>query len=581
MALHALDVERFRAIREAHLTFDDTTLVFGENGSGKSSLLEAVALVLSPFGGRRPRVEPWHFHRDRLDEDGDIGPMRIEVTLVETSPGSWNRDELAPLRQVVDGQADERRRLVVRVNAVFDTPATPGHVHWEIGAPGGLMLVDDEEALAAVRRMNPLVWMRSDATVRRVGAEEIGGAGPGAAPRAATATAMGTGDRASSPAADMSGVVSSYERVIAGSTPSEEAEIEAGYAAAERLLAAWAPMARLRAPNLRAAVSEVLGRRVSAERSNGDEETRDLPGVTARKLGVFLVTARLFQQLQNAAPGVKPIVVIEELESGLHPMTLASAWELLERLSMQKIVSTNSGSLLAAAPLSALRRIVRDDEGVVREWKVPDGTLGRDDLRRVSYHLRARRGAACFARCWLLVEGETEFWILPDLARLCGYDFAQEGIACVEFAQCGLRPLVRLARALGIEWHVLADGDRAGQGYAESARAMAGAGAADARVTLLDDRDVEHCFWFNGHAAVFERLAGFVPGQVRIAPRRIIERAIARHSKPGVAFELLAAVADGAGAGPPAPLARTIETCVRLARGAMTASAAPRDARRE
>ena len=86
-----------------------------------------------------------------------------------------------------------------------------------------------------------------------------------------------------------------------------------------------------------------------------------------------------------------------------------------------------------------------------------------DDLRRIAYHVRINRAAALFARCWILVEGETEAWVLPELAQICGYDLAAEGIRCVEFAQCGIDPLVRLATDLGIEWHLLADGDLAGQ----------------------------------------------------------------------------------------------------------------------
>jgi putative ATP-dependent endonuclease of OLD family len=265
---------------------------------------------------------------------------------------------------------------------------------------------------------------------------------------------------------------------------------------------------------------------------------------------------------------VRPIIVLEDLEAGLHPMTLASVWGLLERLSTQKIVTTNSGTLLSAAPLRSLRRLVRDADGVVREWRVREGALRKDDLRKVSYHLRARRGAACFARCWLLVEGETEFWILPDLARLLGHDLVQEGVACVEFAQCGLSPLVKLARALGIEWHVLVDGDRAGEAYAALARRFLRGEEESLRLTALADRDIEHNFWRHGHAHVFERLAGVAAGPGGPSPRRIIEKAIDRHSKPGVAFELLASVAVAGPGGAPPSLVRTIEACVTLARGA-------------
>jgi len=198
---------------------------------------------------------------------------------------------------------------------------------------------------------------------------------------------------------------------------------------------------------------------------------------------------------------------------------------------------------------------------------VREGALKKDDLRKVSYHLRARRGAACFARCWLLVEGETEYWILPDLARLLGHDLVQEGIACVEFAQCGLGPLVKLARALGIEWHVLVDSDRAGENYAGLARRFLRGDEESRRLTALADRDIEHCFWRHGHAHVFERLAGVAAGPGGASPRRVIEKAIDRDSKPGVAFELLASVATAGSPGAPPPLRRTIEACVALARG--------------
>ena len=40
----------------------------------------------------------------------------------------------------------------------------------------------------------------------------------------------------------------------------------------------------------------------------------------------------------------------------------------------------------------------------------------------MAYHVRAKRGALLFARCWLLVEGETEFTLLPELARLLGHE---------------------------------------------------------------------------------------------------------------------------------------------------------------
>jgi hypothetical protein len=146
-----------------------------------------------------------------------------------------------------------------------------------------------------------------------------------------------------------------------------------------------------------------------------------------------------------------------------------------------------------------VRRLTRQ-AGTVRAWRVRPHSLSAEDLRRVSYHLRARRGVANFARCWLLVEGETEYWLLPELARIAGHDFAIEGVACVEFAQCGLPPLIKLAREFGIEWHLLTDGDAAGEVYASQAMRFVRDEPAERRITVLPERDIENCFYEHGYA---------------------------------------------------------------------------------
>jgi putative ATP-dependent endonuclease of the OLD family len=551
VALREVLVQRFRGIRSARLALDQTTVLIGENDCGKSSLLEAIAFVLSPLGEKRPRLEPWQFHRALGSRESE-GPVRIQLTFGETRAGSWDRPELAALAPVLGRPGGSPRTLVVELIARPAAADEAVDAGFEIRSPdGGRPSRDDLAALEAVRRMNPLVWLRRGVLVQSQASGSTTENGRAVSPDTVPA------------AAD---VLRSYERFLGGAAPSEEREIESGYAAAERLLAQWAPDAHARTPGARAAVTEILGRGLEPKTQPGvPREAR--PGSSAQKLGIFLLTARLFEHLRRgAAPGVRPIIVIEEPEAGLHPMTLASFWGLLERLATQKIVTTHSGTLLSAAPLRSLRRLVRDADGVVREWRVREGALRKDDLRKVSYHLRARRGAANFARCWLLVEGETEFWVLPDLARLCGYDFGQEGVACVEFAQCGIQPLVKLARELGIEWHVLTDGDRAGESYSRVVQAFLVEEPESRRLSQLSDRDIEHCFWRHGHARVFERLAGFRSGP-GVSPRRVIDKAIDRHSKPGVAFELLASVAAPGSAGAPAPLRRTIEVCVALARG--------------
>jgi putative ATP-dependent endonuclease of OLD family len=246
-------------------------------------------------------------------------------------------------------------------------------------------------------------------------------------------------------------------------------------------------------------------------------------------------------------------------------MTLASVLTLIEHIKWQKILTTQSGEVLSAEPLASLRRLTRHD-GVLQEWRVRPNSLSTEDLRRISYHLRARRGVATFARCWLLVEGETEFWVLPELARIAGYDFSLEGIICVEFAQCGLRPLIKLACELGIEWHVLTDGDKAGKYYTDQALRFVHDEQKNQRITSLRERDIEHCFFEHGYADVFRRLAR--ERSTQTPARHVIGRAIKHHSKPMLALELVLAASARAEPHLPAQIKNMLETCVTLARSA-------------
>jgi putative ATP-dependent endonuclease of OLD family len=286
---------------------------------------------------------------------------------------------------------------------------------------------------------------------------------------------------------------------------------------------------------------------------------------------LLLTGALLSAGAERLEQGTSPLTLIENPEAHLHPMTLASIWSVIECIGGQKIVATHSGMLLTRARLSSLRRLTRC-EGVVTEWRVPEGALTGDELRRYFYHLRSRRAAASFARCWLLVEGETEYWLMSELSRVCGYDLASEGVACVEFAQCGLSAMLKVARHLGIEWHLLVDGDMAGQRYIDAAREYAETDGCHPRFTGLPEPDIEHCFWGFGYEDVFRRaawprnIATPRPWQQNAPARKVIARAIERYSKPWMAVLLLEAVIDRGPEGVPPPLRQAIETCIQMAR---------------
>jgi putative ATP-dependent endonuclease of OLD family len=541
MYLHALQVENFRGVRRARLTFDETTVLIGENDCGKTSLLEALALVLGTPGGEAPRFQAEHFHR--RPEGTPDGAIRVHLDFRERERGEWNRLADSGLESLI-GIARRPRRMEVRFEGEENGDGS-AEVHWtiDVTGQGRRRSRDDAGHLAAVRRMNPIMWLK-------------GGVLAG--------TELAAPDAEAPKARILEEIETNYRAVIAGRDI--DRQLEAGCRTARQILSRTQIAAPAGNGLSRSIVAGIVGTRGVEMR-----KTRSRPshGSAAQKLGTLILAAALLRSMPSGGVGGgDPILIVEDPEAHLHIMTLATVWGLLEEIPAQKVVTTQSGTLLLAAPLHNVRRLTRRN-GVVRQWKVPENLLSRDDLRKVSYHLRMKRSMASFARCWFLVEGETEFWMLPELARIGGYDFILEGIACIEFAQCGLPPLIKVANALGIEWHVLTDGDDAGKSYANIALGFAKKGEAAKRVTKLEHDDIERCFWEHGFADVFQRLAGKRSAAARrMSPSRVIDQAIRRRSKPAVAFDLILAAAEEGTPDVPMPLRWAIEMCVKLARKA-------------
>jgi putative ATP-dependent endonuclease of OLD family len=63
-------------------------------------------------------------------------------------------------------------------------------------------------------------------------------------------------------------------------------------------------------------------------------------------------------------------------------------------------------------------------------------------------------------------------------------------VKVIEFAQSGLKPLIKFARRMGIEWHVLVDGDEAGKKYAATGAAVNDDKCLSATITALPAMDM-------------------------------------------------------------------------------------------
>jgi putative ATP-dependent endonuclease of OLD family len=550
MFLRELHVEHLRAIRSATVRFDASTTLIGENDSGKGSLLRGLELMLG--SDRVPGLNPTDFHHPRGADSPEAMP-RIALTFEEREPGEWSSPWHAPLVQHLSPSQKPPRLVIVQAIGVpgtnGDRPALRLEVHG----------VTDETACRTivehVRATTPLIHVTGGTLTGHSSAEIPETTRPVPGPAAEPAFRL------------VEQILEAADELLSGRATNPESCIEAGAQAARTLLAASPRHVDPASSELASSILEILG--VTAQAPARSQAARPETMTLADRLGTFLLLAAVLRRMPaGLPPGVDPLWIIEDPEAHLHPMTLVATERLLARIRWQKIVTTHSGDLLAATPLAQIRRLVRHD-GLVRAFGPRPRALSREILRRVGYHLRTHRGVAMFARLWLLVEGESEFWILPQVAQVMGHDLAMEGICPVGFAQCGIDPLVRTAREFGIEWHLLADGDEAGRQYVDAARHYIGPGEEHDRVTFLPEHDIEHCFWHSGHAGTIMEVAGLAPETTSgIKPGHAISKAVHRKSKPFLALRLVESVAAQGPAGVPPPLARLIETCVELARSA-------------
>ena len=220
-----------------------------------------------------------------------------------------------------------------------------------------------------------------------------------------------------------------------------------------------------------------------------------------------LAVLMLFQAFAAAnlaeayAPESEPILALEEPEAHLHPSAIRSLGSFLETLSGQVLVSSHSGDLISRVPIMALRRLYKHN-GETKVGRVESGVFTDRELQAIDYSIRLARGHYLFSRCWLLVEGESDFHLMPLLFELMGHSQDQVSFSVLEISQVIHKgePLIKLANALGIQWFLMADGDQAGNDYVNRANNHLASGESLAdRARALTHADIEHEFWCNGY----------------------------------------------------------------------------------
>ena len=526
MHLERIEIAGFRGIKRLSLSFNELTVLIGENAWGKSSLLDALSLVLCP-SAEFYEMKFSDFHVDHAIGHERASSLQIVLRWHEDYQGEYNARRYRAFDPFWVEQTN-LKHLYVQIDSHIENDKIITHRHFL--HPDGRMIEhpDTDKCLQQLMVLHPIVRIR-DARQLEYDNHHAAVHNISTIPPAKNRESDRIQRR----------LDNTCRRLMTQPGHVSAAEIKSSIHTLRSLVEhyfAFAPHKRSKAqshsyyPLHNKDTNQYLN---PFDQLVHPKMTKQAKLILMGLLNAY-IRARGPVDLKRIS---RPIMILENPEGRLHPIMLHQAWAFVQNMPMQKVLTTNSPELLSVVPLTTIKRLQRTPQKTVVH-SINNGELNKDDIRKVTFHVRMHRPSAFYARVWLLVEGETEVWLFNEMAHLTGYNLAAEGIHVIEFAQSGLKPLIKLARLLGIEWHLVADGDPAGRKYADKVRLLLDADSERERLTVLPAKDIEHFLFKKGYEPLFRQLAN-ISDNDQMPIRKIIYRALKKHAKPDIALAIV------------------------------------------
>jgi len=561
MLLRYVKIENFRGIRTLDLDLDTRTVLIGENNCGKTSILEAIRLALSRGIGRRSNpFEDHDYHlTDGQANPGSAGPLRITLSFREAQQGEWPAEIIQALPDATVLDANSCYQINFSVTSTFDASIGDFITDWEFLNANG-------NAIPKAKRGAVIGTLQNLFVVHYL-------------------TAFRDSSRDFSPKSAFWGPFLRNPSIPDATKVLLEAELAALNAkilnADQRLQAVSTNLGKAQkvvslgqtdTVTIDALPSHIWDMLSRAQVNVAAVTGASLPllkhGAGTQSLAsIFLFEAFFNSGIGKPDPDTSYLLQIEEPEAHLHPSAIRTLWPTIQATGQQTIIATHSGDLLSEVSLDSIRRITRVN-GNVELRRVDTSTFNSDDLRKIYFHIRRHRGELLFARTWLLHEGETEYWILYELARLSAIPLEQKGVRLVEYANVGIDPILQLADQLGIQWHCVSDADPAGVTYANKARARLNGRPEAAHVSPMPADTIEEYLCTQGFGSIY--LANIAPQKrhlvtVSFGHADYWKQVLKAQSTPykiQSALKVIQAIEGGAT--PPAYLTNVLTTAVAL-----------------
>ena len=464
MRLTNLTIRNFRCIRNLSLDLDETTVLIGENNTGKTAVLEAVRACLERLRGRGRH--PFDEYDYRLAHESDspteAEPIEIQLAFVESADAPWGDEVGQALADVMVVGDDDLKRVTLRVTSQFDHDASGFTTDWNFLNAEGEPLTGPARSAGQLNTFQGLVPIfylsalrdasRHFASSGRFWRSFLGELGLPDDVRDQLETELASlNDR----------LIDAHQPLADVRSRLEDAKEVVDFGATEAVTVDALPT------KLFALLSRT---QVHFAAHSGAHIPVTRQGEGTQSLAVLLLFgAFLRSRLSGLDPNAEAITALEEPEAHLHPSATRALMRVVSDLPGQKLISTHSGHLLSSVSARAIRRLAYEG-GEVKVYHIDWDSLTDRERRKFDSHVRRTRGELLFARCWLLVEGETEVIVMAGAAEALGLNLDRAGVCCVEYSQTDVGMLAKVANQLGIAWYCVIDDDSGRGKYERSVR---------------------------------------------------------------------------------------------------------------
>lgn len=496
MNLKEISIENFRGIKKLNLSLDNLTVLIGENNIGKSTILDAIRLVLTHgFTVRRAgQLTEYDFHLGSSDATPQkADPITIILHFAESEMDEWSDETIQQLNEVIQIDNDGLNHIWLCMKGAYQPATSTFDANWSFLNPNGITLqLRNNSIFNILSRLVPIFFL----SALRDASHEFGQRGHFWS--SFLKTIQLPDEKREEIERVLNDINSSVINADAGLT-----EVAKKIATTGRII----PLAEDNPVVLEAIPTRVFDMvnkiQVFFKSIGGAKIPLQRYGEGTQSLSVLMLFQAFTEYTlsETYAPESTPILALEEPEAHLHPSAIRMIGTLLGNMPGQVLVTSHSGELISRVPVTSIRRLYKKN-GETKVGYIDKNRFVDREIQAINYSIKLTRGHYLFSRCWLFVEGESDFHIMPLLFDAMGHSQDSISFSVIEISQVIDKgePLIKFAQALGIEWFLMADGDAAGRDYAKRARKLCRNGEKPSdRTKILRYNDIEHEFWYNGY----------------------------------------------------------------------------------